>query len=33
VICGSRRRSLELCRCRHNSNYAEVPVMPRLLSV
>ena len=28
VICGSRRRSLELCRRRHNSNYAEVAVMP-----
>ena len=29
VICGSRRRSLELCRRRHNSNYAEASVMPR----
>ena len=28
VICGSRRLSLELCRRRHNSNYAEAAVMP-----
>ena len=33
VICGSSRRSLELCRRRHNSNYAEVLVMPRWSSL
>ena len=30
VICGSKRRSLLLCRTRHNSNYVDVVVMPML---